>query len=30
VPDSTRPALERALDVADKGYDEALKNIERK
>jgi hypothetical protein len=30
VPDSTRPALERALDVADKGYNEALENIERK
>jgi hypothetical protein len=30
VPDSTKPALERALDVAGKGYDEALKNIERK
>jgi hypothetical protein len=30
VPDNVKPALEKAIDVAGKGYDEALKNIERK
>ncbi len=27
APDSVKPALERAIDVAEKGYEEALKNI---
>jgi hypothetical protein len=30
VPDNVKAALEKAIDVADKGYDEALKNIDRK
>ncbi len=30
APDSVKPALERAIDIAEKGYDKALKNIENK
>ena len=30
VPDNVKPALKKAIDVAGKGYDEALKNIDKK
>lgn len=30
APDSVKAALERAIEVAGKGYDEAMKNMERK
>lgn len=30
VPDSVKPSVEKAIDVAGRGYDEALKNIDRK
>lgn len=30
VPDNVKAALEKAIDVAGKGYDEALKNMDRK
>jgi hypothetical protein len=30
VPDTVKPSIEKAIDVAGKGYDEALKNMDHK